>query len=114
MDVGGFIQKVTTSLVLPMYTTVDAQLTTGRLGWKYWIQIQCFFIIHDKGTSSLKMFSSFGLIWFQWSEKSCPNLVWGGILFQDHAPKMAWKKPPTINEDGKVTGEYVSTVNKYL
>ena len=33
--VGGGLHKVTTSLVLPIYTTVDAQLTTGRLEWKY-------------------------------------------------------------------------------
>ena len=41
------IHKVLTSLVLPMYTTVDAQLTTGRLGWKYCIKIQ-YYIIHDE------------------------------------------------------------------
>ena len=53
MDVGG-LQQVTTSLVLPMYvSTVDAQLTTGRLEWKYCIQIQ-YFIIHDENDLLLK------------------------------------------------------------
>ena len=80
------IRKVLTSLVLPMYvSTVDAQLTTGRLEWKYCIQIQ-YFIIHDEKDLLLKNVFLFWTYMISMKRKKLPKFSTGWNSFSGSRP----------------------------